>query len=199
MGSYGRNFEFRIVPESEQRLARYITPVSSSLVIGSAVEADYVAGLDTLGGRQFVKQAASGTPPIKGKHGILVYEYAEGAGVFTDFTGRDPALTTYSDFSTAPPAKAVQVVSGPNVKVVFTNTDALTFLVTRTYAARLMVAGGGTASATPTVTVGSYLEPVTTPSDTIGYWQVTATKANAWMLVTGVDSTREEVEAMFLF
>jgi hypothetical protein len=192
MGSYGRNFEFRIVPETENRLARYATPATGTWVIGSAVAADNTAGFDALG-RQIVKQAAASTPPVKGQHGLLLYEYAEGQAVYA---GQDPYLTTYSDFSTAPVSKGIQVVSGPNVKVVFRNTDAQTFLVTRTYAARTMVAGAG---ATPTVAPGDFLEPVTNPSDTAGYWQETSTAANAWLVVTKVDTSRGEVEAMFNF
>lgn len=191
MGSYGRNFEFRIVPESENRLARFSTPATGTFVMGQPVQADDTAGVDTLG-RQVIKAGVTATAPTKGRCGIAIYEHGDGA----TWAGVDPYLTTYSDLGTLPNSKAVQMVSGPNVKVVLRNTDASTFLQNRAYAARNMIAENG---ATPNVIIGSYLEPATTPNDTNGYWQTTLTKANAWLVVVGVDATRQEVEANFLF
>jgi len=138
--------------------------------------------------------ASAGTPPVKGRHGIGIYEHGDG----DTWAGFDRQLTTYSDLGTLPPAKAVQLVSGPNVKVVFRNTDDETYLNVREYEGRTMVAEIGT-PATPNVTAGDYLEPHSSPSDTNGYWQSTATRANAWLVVTRVDVDRGEVEAQFLF
>jgi hypothetical protein len=194
MGSYGRNVEFRIVPETENRLARWATPATGSFVMGQPVQADDVAGVDAIG-RQILKAAAAGTPPVKGRCGLAIYEHGDGA----TWAGVDPMLTTYSDLGTLPNAKAVQVISGPNVKVVFRNTDSTSFapvFASRNYTSRTIVAGLG---ATPTVAIGDYLEPATTPSDTNGYWQETATRANAWLVVVNVDIARHEVEAQFLF
>lgn len=189
MGSYGKNFEFRIVPRSENRLARFVTPATGTWIIGAPVAG---SGTKDALGREEVAAASPSTPPVKGRHGILVYEHGDGQ----TWAGDDPFLTTYSDKSTAPNSKAVQVVSGPNVKVVFRNTEDETFLATRAYEGRNMVGEDG---ATPDVLLGSYLEPATSPSDSNGYWQVTATAANAWLVVVGVDSARQEVEAQFLF
>ncbi len=186
MGSYGRNFEFLIVPRSENRLARFATPSTGTWVIGAPVKG--TGSFDTLG-REIVAAADEASPPIKGKMGILVYEYGGGE----TWAGDDRSLTTYSDKGTAPVSSAVQVVSGPNVKVWFKNTDEEEFLTNRTYTAFTMVAEGSTPA------VGEYLEPHDTPSSTNGYWRETATLANAWLVVTKVDSTNGEFEAQFLF
>lgn len=189
MGSYGKNFEFRIVPRSENRLARFVTPSTGTWVMGAPVSG---SGTKDALLREVIEAASQGTPPIKGRDGILLYEHGDGQ----TWAGDDPFLVTYSDKSTAPNSKSVQVISGPNVKVVFRNTEDETFLNTREYEGRNMVGEDG---ATPDVTLGAYLEPHASPSDSNGYWQVTATRANAWLVVVGIESDRQEVEAQFLF
>lgn len=192
MSSYGRNVDFRVVPKSENRAGRWATPSTGTFVMGQGVQADDVAGVDTLG-RQVLKAAVSETPPIKGRCGLAIYEHGDGA----TWAGLDPLVTTYSDLGTLPASKAVQVISGPNVKVVFKNTEDSTFLHSATYSGRYMISEGS--GATPNVAVGQYLEPHPSPSDSNGYWRLTPTRANAWFVVTGVDATRQEVEAQFLF
>jgi hypothetical protein len=128
--------------------------------------------------------------PLPGMGGIAVYEHAPAA-----FAGNDPFLTTYSDIDTVPAGKAVQVVSGTDVKVVFRNTEDRTFLNTRDYEGRVMVAGLG---ATPTVEVGELLSPGVGNGNS-GYWAVTAVATEAWLVVTKVDNARGEVEAKFVF
>jgi hypothetical protein len=153
------------------------------------VTTDWTADAD---GRLYVESAADATPPVPGKDGIAVYEYAPAA-----YAGDDPLLTTYSDKDTVPDDASVQVVSGDEVKVVLRNTEDRTFLNTRAYTGRTMVAGLG---ATVTLAVGNYLEPYgTSPTDSTGYWKETATAADAWLVVTKVDSARGEVEARMLF
>lgn len=192
MSTYGRNFEFRVQPHGGQRSGRYINPADGAAIpIGAAVVADTASGRDT-DGRLEIGYASASTEPVSGVHGIAVYEYAPNA-----FSGNDPLLTTYSDKDTIPVGKACYLVSGDEVVVVLRNTDEVDFYGQRTYDDRKMV--DGLAGATPSVTVGEYLEPVSSPSDTNGYWQVTATKANAWLVVTAVDNTRQEVEARFMF
>jgi hypothetical protein len=192
MGSYGPNFEFRIVPAKENRLARFATQLeadySTVIPMGAPVKAVGEDGLD----RQYVELADTATPPIKGRVGVAIYEHSDGA----TWAGVDPMLTTYSDLSVLPFGRAVQVISGPNVKVVFRNTVQTPFLGSTGRAGRNMVAEAG---GSPSVVVGSYLEPHTSPSDANGYYQVTTTLANAWFVVVGIDSVREEVEAQFLF
>lgn len=192
MGTYGRNFEFRVVPDGDDRGGRYATQtaVAYATVIpqGAPVK---VVGEDTLL-RSTIALADTGAPPVIGINGIAIYEHGDGA----TWAGDDPLLTTYSDKSVLPYNKAVQVISNPRVKVVFTNTTASTFLQTRAYTGRIMVPNLG---ATPSVVRGDYLEPATSPSDVNGYWQKTATKANAWLVVTHVDGPRDEVEAVMLF
>ena len=186
MASYGRNFDFRVIPEPKERLGRYVTPDSGTFVIGQAIAG---SGEFDSSGREIVESAAASTPPVKGRHGILVYEHIIYQGVDTN-------LTTYADISTVGANQAVQLVSGPNVKVVFTNTSDRSFRGQRDYAGRVVVAGLG---ATPTVGVGDFLEPKTDGDDDSGYWQETATAANAWLVVTKVDTDRGEVEAMLKF
>lgn len=190
MGTYGRNFEFRIPPTHGQRLGRFYVPTTGTrLPIGVPVVATAGEDVNNLG-LQPVTLAAAGTAPKPGQSGIAVYEYGPAA-----FAGDDPFYTTYSDKDLIPLGAAIQVVSGTDVKVVFTNTDATSFLGTRDYAARTMVAGTG---ATPTVVAGDFLSPGT-GNDTDGYWAEEATAADAWLVVTRVDAVRKEVEAQFVF
>jgi hypothetical protein len=193
LSNYGKNIEFRVVPVSENRGGRFATQSTAdygtTIPQGAPVK---VVGEDALL-RATIELADNGTAPVKGRMGIAIYEHGDGA----TWAGVDPSLTTYSDLDTLPAAKAVQVVSGPNVKVVLRNTEDSTFLQTREYTGRIMVAGLG--GATPTVEAGEYLEPATSPSISNGYWQVTATAADAWLVVTSVDNDRDECDAQLLF
>lgn len=188
MSSYGRNFDFRVPPLPEQRGARYITPSDVALPIGVPVKV--TATTVDAQGRNPVVLATGVTTKRSGTTGILVYEYAPAA-----FAGTDPNLTTYSDLGSAPLGAACQVVSGKTVKVVLKNTSARSFYGQRTYPGRIMVSGLG---ATPTVAVGDLLRPGV-GDDTSGYWTETSTEADGWLSVTGVDTTRQEVEARMTF
>jgi hypothetical protein len=197
MASYGRNFDFRVPPRSGERTGRNVltdTGLSggTSVPIGAPVVYDSAEGVndDFTAARSF-KLATGAQAPAPGRCGILVYEHAPAA-----FAGDDPFLTTYSDKDTAPVGKLVQVVSGDTVKVMLKNTADRTFLNTRDYTGRKMVAGLG--GATPTIAVGDYLTPGT-GNDTAGYWAETGSATNAWLVVTAVDNDRAEVEAQFLF
>lgn len=216
MGTYGRNFDFRVPPTGAARNGRFVvssTALSGSgagggsanaaslgrIPIGAPVVADLTAGQDS-DGRQYVKLATQAelssydggaSAATLGFAGVMIYEYGPAA-----FAGTDPYLTTYSDLDTAPLGAAVQVISGqPTVKVVFRNTVANSFLGIRPYAGRTMVNGLG---ATSTVAAGDYLVPGA-GDDVDGYWQSTSTEVGAWMVITHVDSTRGEVEARMLF
>ena len=192
MSTYGRNFDFRVPPDGGDRGGRYALNADNATVrIGApVVVAD---GTSDTAGRLYVKLADGAQAiPKSGLGGILVYEYAPAA-----YAGNDPQLTTYSDLGTVAAGQAVQVVTGPEVKVVLRNTDASTFLNTRSYAGVKMFAGS--ISATPTLAVGDYLTPQTTPNDTNGYWVETGTAANGWLVIVGIDSTRGEVEARLNF
>jgi hypothetical protein len=189
MGTYGRNFDFRVPPQSENRSGRFAAPATGVIPIGAPVIADVTAGTDSLG-LQTVKLAPAGQDPVTGLSGIAVFEYAPAA-----FAGDDPNLTTYSDKDTVPLGKALQVVNGTYVKVVFSNTVHRSFLGQRDYAGRIMIAGLG---ATPTLIVGDYLEPGV-GNDASGYWREVSGASGAWLVVTSVDSVRQEVEARMLF
>lgn len=189
--SYTRNFEFRVAPKSGQRAGRYISPATgTAIVIGAPVKVNTAAAANDLG-LPTVALATGTQVPVPGICGIAVYEYKGSEG----WAGHDPFLTTYSDLDTVPLNQALQVVSGDSVKVAFRNTTASTFLNTRTYAGRVMVAGLGSTS---TVAVGDYLTPGL-GDDVNGYWGETSVLANAWLVVTRVDLTRGEVEARLLF
>lgn len=185
--SYGRNFEFRVPPQSGQRAGRYALD-ATSVPIGAPVKA---TGAEDTQGRAVVSLATGAQAPVAGITGIAVYEYKGMEG----WAGDDPYLTTYSDKDTVPANAAVQVVSGDSVKVVLRNTVARTFLNTRSYTGRKMVAGLG---ATLTLAIGDYLTPGT-GNGTAGYWAETGSATNAWMVITKVDNTRGEVEARLLF
>lgn len=208
MGTYGRNLEFRVPPQSEYRMGRFATNANALsggggagtgaqgtglIPIGAPVIADLGAGTDGLG-RQLVKLATSadsgGDVPAPGMAGIAVYEYGPAA-----FAGTDPLLTTYSDLGVCPAGHGVQVVHGTHVKVVFYNTIAELFLGQRQYPGRTMVNGMG---ATPTVAVGDFLTPGA-GDDTDGYWTSTGTQAGAWFVITAIDTVRVAVEARMLF
>lgn len=189
MSSYGRNFEFRVPPESAERGGRYYLSGGSDVAIGAPVKVESATEND-LGLLPVVLATGAQAKPLSGQGGILVFEHGPAA-----FAGDDPYLTTYSDKGNAPAGKAVQVVRGFDVKVVLRNTSTSSFLHTTTYTGVTFVAGLG---ATPTLTVGDMLTPGV-GNGTSGYWAETGTAANAWLIVTKVDNTRGEVEAKLNF
>jgi hypothetical protein len=188
--SYHRNFEFRVSPRGGQRAGRFY--VEDATLIGAPVK--LAADADPHGhelGLAKVELATGAQAPKPGVSGICVYEFKGADG----WAGDDPHLTTFSDKDTVPAGAAVQVVSGDTVKVAFRNTDDVTFLNARNYEGRTMVAELG---ATPAVSVGDYLTPGV-GSDAAGYWAKTTDATQAWLVVTGVDPDRGEVEARMLF
>lgn len=189
MTNYGRNFEFRVAPKSGQRSGRFFLAGADDIPIGAPVKYSSADGENELGLLAVTLATGAQATPNPGMGGIAVFEHAPAA-----FAGVDPFLTTYSDIDTVPVGKAVQVVSGVDVKVVLRNTAARDFLG-RAYTGRTMVAGFG---ATPTVAVGDYLSPGT-GTDADGYWVETGSAANAWLVVTKVDHDRGEIEARFVF
>jgi hypothetical protein len=187
MGTYGRNFEFRITPTEEERHGRVYFDGANAVPIGVPLVVAANATPSVMWTDALPSTLATGAQPFKrGLCGIGVYEHI-------DFNGFDPSLTLYSDIDLIPTKRLVQLTAGPNTKVVFTNTTARTFMGVRPYPARMMVAGMG---ATPTVKVGDLLSPGT-GTDAAGYWAVNATAANAWLVVTNVDAARQMVEAEF--
>jgi hypothetical protein len=189
MSSYGRNFEFRVPPENENRSGRFFLNGGVDIPIGAPVKVDSPATENDLGQLPVVLATGATATPRPGQAGIAVYEHIQ-------YQGNDPYLTTYSDKDTVPAGKALQVVSGQEVKVCFRNTSATTFLHTRAYTGRVMVAGIGIA--TPTIAVGDLLTPGV-GDGTSGYWAETGTAGNAWLVVTKVDNARAEVEARPVF
>lgn len=193
MSTYGRNFEFRVPPVHGERGGRYYLPstAGADLPIGVPVRvADGATPSVAFTGALPVALATGAQAPKVGLSGIILYEHAPAA-----YAGFDPALTTYSDIDKAPRGKLVQVIAGGRVKVCLRNTEDRTFLQSRTYEGRVMVAGLG---ATPTLAVGDLLTPGT-GNDDAGYWAETAVLANAWLIVENVDNARGEVECRFNF
>lgn len=191
MTNYGRNFHFRVSPRGGDREARWVLPSDgTSFPIGVPVNGTGTAS-DDFPGAEEVALATGAQAPTPGRSGIAVYEHAPAA-----FAGHDPWLDTYSDIDTVPVGKLLQVVHGTYVKVVLTNTVDRTFLNTRSYDGRIMVAGIGIA--TPTLAVGDWLTPGV-GDDTDGYWAETNTASEAWLVITAVDNARAEVEARMLF
>ncbi len=192
MSTYGRNFEFRIPPEAQNRPGRYVTPATGTPIpIGAPIIVDQTVQPDSLG-RQTVKLAVVADTPAVGdaQGGICVYEFGPAA-----FRGFDPWLTTFSDLGAAPLGRAVQMVSSREVKFLLRNTVAEKFLNTRVYPGRVMVAGLG---ATPTLDMGDFVAPGI-GDDVNGYWEPVSTQAEGWAVVTLVDSARGEVELRMLF
>lgn len=186
MASYGRNFEVVATPEANGRINGYTPTTGSPLPMGIPVEVDTAAAVNALR-IQGIKVSASDTAKAQGSgQGVLLYEYAPAA-----FAGTDPEVTLYSDLDTVPVGSAAQVIHGPGdgIMIILRNTTTATFLNTRSYTGRTMVAGLG--GATPTIAVGDYLLPGT-GNDTSGWWKETATAANGWLRVVSVDNTRAE-------
>lgn len=182
-----RNFEFRVSPRSGQRSGRFY--IDAPTLIGAPVVVADDADPTTHEMELVKVELATGAQaPVPGLSGICVFEYIGPDG----WAGNDQFLTTYSDLDTAPAGKAVQVVSGDEVKVAFRNTEDRTFLNTRAYEGRVMVAGAGT------VAIGDYLTPGP-GTDAGGYWAETADVANAWLVVTSVDTSNGQVEARMMF
>lgn len=185
-----RNFEFRVSPRSGQRSGRFYA--STDILIGAPVVVTADADPTTHEMELVEVELATGAQaPTPGLSGICVFEFISADG----WAGVDPFLTTYSDKDMAPAGKAVQVVSGDEVKVAFRNTEDRTFLNSRQYTGRVMVAGAG---ATPTLTVGDYLTPGP-GTDAGGYWTETANAAEAWLIVTSVDTSNGQIEARMMF
>lgn len=190
--SYGNQIEFRVPPHSGQRAGRYFLDEAEPVVIGAPVVVDTDGDENDLGLLPVNLATGGAGRPVPGMGGILVFEHKNAEA----FAGYDTALTTYSDISHAPAGKAVQVVNGTEVKVVLRNTDDSTFLNTREYAGRTMVAGLG--GATPTVAVGDFLSPGA-GNDDDGYWAAGGDADTGWLVVTKVDNDRNELEARVLF
>lgn len=198
MGQYHRNFEFRNPPRDGQRPGYFISPNAldgggnpiTPILIGQPILVDTTQQPDSVYGLQPVKVATGAQAPVPGMCGVAIYEFKNDEA----YAGQDPFLTTYSDLPYVPPAQALIMVGGPFTEILLRNTSSLTFLNTRTYAPRTMVAGLG---ATPTVSVGTLLTPGT-GTDAAGYWQPTLTASQGWAVVTAVDTVRGEVVARLL-
>jgi hypothetical protein len=188
MGSYGRNFDFRIVPDEGDRRGRFHLNDTADMAIGAPFFVAPGTVPDDLWTDSLPAKLATGAQaPSRGLCGVGIYEWI-------DLNQLDPEYFTYSDRDKIPNKRQFQLISGPGIKVVFRNTANRTFMGTRSYPGRVMVAGMGE---TPTVNVGDYLSPGV-GNDASGYW-ATSTSANGWLHVTNVDPQRQEVEAEFVF
>lgn len=201
MSQFHRNFEWANPPRDGTRPGSYISPnafqvdgvtPNTPILIGQPVTVDTTQAVDSVYGLQPVKIAAEASAPVKGLSGIAIYEFKNDEA----FAGFDQNLTGFSDLAFIPPAQALQVNAGGYTEARFRNTSALTFLNTRPYAARTMVAGLG--GATNTVVVGTLLTPGV-GTDAAGYWEVTATASLAWLVVTSFNLSTGECVARCLF
>ena len=183
-----RNFEFRTSPRGPQRGSRYVLAGATALTSGVPVLVG--TGNDGLGRQEVTLETGATAIPASGQGGILVFENI-------NMDGYDPVITTSSDVDTAAVGEAVQVItSAKGLKVALTNTTDTTFLTRTGYpTARIMVAGIG---ATPTLAVGNYLTPGV-GNATDGYWAETSDLANAWLIVTSVNTSTGVVEAIINF
>lgn len=182
-----RNFEYRVSPRGSERGSRFVLS-SSSDALTKGVPVVPTGAVDAQG--RTVVQLATGAQakPLPGRGGILDFERFR-------MDGLDPFNFTYSDADTVDPGRPVQVVTAG--KIAFRNTTADSFYSREDYpTARIMVAG--VSIATPTVAVGDMLTPGT-GTDAAGYWAETANAANAWLVVTAVDSSTGIVEAIINF
>jgi hypothetical protein len=188
VGTYGRNFDFLVTPLPMQRRGRFQLVNGADIPIGVPVKVAAAAVADAQFSALPASLATTATTPVQGRMGIALYEWI-------DLNQLDPQYSTYSDRDTVPDERLFQLISGSGIKVKFRNTTDRTFLQTRAYDGRVMVAGVG---ATPTVAVGDYLTPGV-GNDSSGYWAETADATKAWLIVTSVNATTSEVEAEMLF
>ena len=184
MGTYGRNAWFLQSPQPGDRLGRYIVGDDPILLLapgeaGTEVDAN---------GQRTLTLCTGETTPVKGKHGLVVWEAPSAY-----LPGLDPMLFRPSDLDMAPAGVDAQLVSARDVRVRFKNTEDSTIDGQRDYAGRVMVAGLG---ATPTLTVDNYIGPGG-GDDTNGYWAETDA-AHAWFIVTAVYDTGE-IDAQMVF
>lgn len=179
-----RNFWFMTPPHPDQRRGRYV--LGADVLIGAAVEA---AGEQDANGQRELAYAGADTPPLPGKHGIMIYENPFGVA-----PGFDPVRYGYGDFNTGPSGEPAQLVSGRGIKFRLKNTAEEVVQGQKTYAPFVIVDGLG---ATPTLDVDDFIGPVTTPDSTDGYWQA-CSEANAWAIVTAVYDT-DELDAELVF
>jgi len=182
-----RNFVFRKSPTGGQRGGRFVLGGSTVLTSGVPVVTD--GSNDGLGRLNVTLATGDQAIPKPGKGGILVFENI-------DWVGYDLQITTFSDVDSVNPGDPVQVVTGGagTVKVAFTNTPAGATYITRANYPKSRIMVAGVSIATPTVAVGDFLTPGT-GNDTAGYWAETSTAANAWLVVTSVNSSTGVVEA----
>ncbi len=195
--AYGRQFEFRATPNGAQRAARYYLDGASDVVIGAPVVLS-TSGENSQGqlAVRLATSTADKTIPLPGKGGILVYEWAPVA-----FRGDDANLTTYSDKDYAPAGEAVQVISGKDVKVAYKNVQNHTtfpFKLRASYPRQRVMIPTTSLGATPTLVVGDFLTPGA-GTDSGGYWVETSNATEAWLIVTHVNATTDEVEAVLNF
>lgn len=191
-----RNFLFRQNINPENRKGRFVTG-DEAILFGSPVTVDVTAGDDSDGsdgyGRSIVRLADSSDLP-SANAGILAYDGFVNDGM----RGEDPVLTRVADLGLVDANTAVQVVSGTATRFTLINTEERSVGGgLRTYPARVMVAD--LAAATPTIAIGSYIKPIDAGDDTVGYWEPTATKAEAWAEVTAVDLDLQSLDAQLLF
>lgn len=185
-----RNFEYRVSPRGPERGSRFVLD-SASDALPKGVPVVATGDFDDQG-RAIVELATTAQDkPVAGRGGVLDFERFR-------MDGLDPYNHTYSDADTVDGGRPVQVVTGANrVKVALRNTTADSFYSRADYpTARIMVAG--VSIATPTVAVGNFLTPGV-GNDTDGYWAETSDAAEAWLVVTAVDSSTGEVEAIVNF
>ncbi len=187
-----RNFEWRVSPRLGESSGRFILGGSTPLPLGVPVRVDTDAE-DGLGRYEVTLATnASQDKPLPGLGGILDF-------VAIRQEGLDPFTSTYSDYvDTVPVGEGVLVVNGNTVKGAWTNTDDTDQYLYRTGypTPRVMVAGIGIA--TPTVGAGDWLAPGV-GNDDDGYWEVTSTASEAWLIVTHVDNDTGLVEARVNF
>jgi hypothetical protein len=186
MSDYGRNFEWLTSPRPEDRLGRYINgdadvPQGAPVVVTDGPDADerLVLGLCT-----------GATEPVKAQHGIILWEQ-----VYEGYVDRDPVLTRWSDLDIVPAGKPAQLISGDYVRAAYRNTEDETFLQTRSYSGRVMVAGLG---ATLELAQGDFLTPGD-GNDTDGYWAKTTNRDEAWLYVWAVLNDVGVVQVQMLF
>ena len=192
MGNYGKNFTFKVPPAGVDRGGRYFNDEGAAVPIGAPVVVAAGATPDAQGLAPVSLAAEDADKPAAGQGGIALVEHAPNS---VAYAGSDMALTTYSDIDTVADGAACQVIGGSSrAKVWFKNTDAYSFMGQRNYAGRTMV-DEASGSGTVDLEVGDFLCPGA-GDDTDGYWKKTTNAAKAWLVVTAVDVTRGEVEAV---
>lgn len=193
MSTLGRFAEFQVSPQPEDRLGGFKTGATAIAQLAPVRRPTATTTKDPIDGLIAVELAAANSGPKLGETGLCVYEQLP---ELYNIQRNVAPITQISDLVDAPPRRAIQVVHGTYVEVVFRNlsADDLLFEGIGEYEGRNMV----NPTDLQTLAIGNLLTPGAGNSDD-GFWKKTSDAAEAWLRVIDVDASVGMVAATVLF